>query len=62
MRVRVVEDETKAAAYLARGLAENAIVVDLAVKGDEGLRLARTGHDDLIILDVMLPTGGILNI
>ena len=55
MRILIVEDEPKAAAYLSKGLAENAFVVDVAGKGDEGLHLARSGAYDLIILDVMLP-------
>jgi two-component system copper resistance phosphate regulon response regulator CusR len=55
MRILIVEDEPKAAAYLAKGLAENAFVVDVASKGDDGLHLARNGTYDLIVLDVMLP-------
>ena len=55
MRVLIVEDEPKTAAYLAKGLAENAFVVDVADKGDDGLHLARNGSYDLIVLDVMLP-------
>jgi two-component system copper resistance phosphate regulon response regulator CusR len=55
MRILVVEDERKTAAYLKRGLEENGFVVDLASSGDDGLHLARTGAFDLLILDVMLP-------
>jgi two-component system copper resistance phosphate regulon response regulator CusR len=55
MRILVVEDERKAAAYLKRGLEENGFVVDVAPAGDDGLHLARTGSYDLLILDVMLP-------
>lgn len=55
MRILIVEDEPKAAAYLAKGLTENAFVVDVASKGDDGLHLARKGTYDLIVLDVMLP-------
>src|SRR5205814_4865354 len=55
MRILIVEDEAKAAAYLAKGLTENGFVVDVAGRGDDGLALARTGGYDLVILDVMLP-------
>ena len=55
MKILVVEDEKKAAAYLRKGLAENGFVVDVAHDGAEGLHRARSGAYDLVILDVMLP-------
>ncbi len=55
MRILVVEDEAKTAAYLRQGLAENGFVVDVAARGDDGLYAARTGPYDLIVLDVLLP-------
>ncbi len=55
MHILIVEDDTKTAAYLRKGLTENGFVVDVADKGEDGLFLARTGDYDLIILDVMLP-------
>ena len=55
MRILIIEDEPKAAAYLAKGLTETGFVVDVAARGDEGLALARGGGYDLVILDVMLP-------
>ena len=55
MRILIVEDELRAAAYLAKGLTESGFVVDLAHRGDDGLHLARRGSYDLLILDVMLP-------
>jgi two-component system copper resistance phosphate regulon response regulator CusR len=55
MRILVVEDEKKTAAYLRRGLTENGFVVDVAEQGEEGLRLAQAGAYDLLLLDVMLP-------
>jgi two-component system copper resistance phosphate regulon response regulator CusR len=55
VKILVVEDEKKAAAYLRKGLGENGYVVDLAADGEEGLRLARSGSYELVILDVMLP-------
>jgi len=55
MRILIIEDEKKTAAYLHKGLAESGFVVDSANEGEEGLLLASTGEYDLIILDVMLP-------
>ena len=55
MRILVVEDERKAAAYLAKGLSENGFEVEVAAAGDDGLRRAQSADFDLIILDVMLP-------
>ena len=55
MKLLVVEDEKKAAAYLRKGLVENGFVVDVASDGEDGLHLARTGDYELIVLDVMLP-------
>ena len=55
MRILIVEDERKTAAYLRKGLAESGFVVDTANRGDDGLHLALTQDYDLIILDVMLP-------
>ena len=55
MRILVVEDEEKTAAYLKKGLTENGFVVDVANSGDDGLHYALTMQYDLIILDVMLP-------
>ena len=55
MRVLVVEDEAKTAAFLRRGLEENGFVVDVATRGDDGLHLARTVAYDAVVLDVMLP-------
>ena len=55
MRILIVEDEPKTAAYVSKGLTEHAYVVDIADNGIEGLHLATSGHYDLILLDVMLP-------
>ncbi|MFZ5863840.1 MAG: heavy metal response regulator transcription factor [Nitrospirota bacterium] len=55
MRVLIVEDDDKAAAYLRNGLTENGFVVDVAGRGEDGLYLLTTGQYDLAILDVMLP-------
>jgi two-component system copper resistance phosphate regulon response regulator CusR len=55
MKLLVVEDESKSAAYLKKGLGEQGFVVDVAQNGEDGLHLAMGGQYDLIILDVMLP-------
>lgn len=55
MKLLIIEDEAKTAAYLHKGLVESGFVVDVAGRGDEGLDLAWTGGYDLIMLDVMLP-------
>lgn len=55
MRILIVEDESKTAAYLRKGLAENGFVVDVADQGRAGLLRAQSGAHDLVILDVMLP-------
>ncbi len=55
MRLLIIEDEKKTAAYLKKGLSESGFIVDIAVNGDDGVHLALTNDYDLIILDVMLP-------
>ena len=55
MRLLIVEDEEKTAAYLRKGLTEQGFVVDISEQGEDGLFTARTTGYDLIILDVMLP-------
>src|SRR5437763_9539395 len=55
MRILVIEDEKKTAAFLAKGLCEAGFVVDLARDGETGLKRARAANFDLLIVDVMLP-------
>lgn len=55
MKILIVEDDTKTAGYLKKGLTENGFVVDLAANGEDGVHLVRTGGYDVIVLDVMLP-------
>jgi two-component system copper resistance phosphate regulon response regulator CusR len=55
MRLLVIEDESKLAAYLHKGLTENGYVVDLAANGIDGRHMALEGSYDLFLLDVMLP-------
>jgi two-component system copper resistance phosphate regulon response regulator CusR len=55
MRILVVEDEKKTAAFLAKGLREGGFAVDVAIDGESGLKQAVTNKFDLLIVDVMLP-------
>ncbi len=55
MRILVIEDERKTAAYLRKGLSENGYQVDIAYEGEDGLSLAMTGVHDFIVLDIMMP-------
>src|ERR1700753_2364140 len=55
MRVLVVEDERRLAAAVKRGLEASGFAVDLAFDGVGGLRLAREGGYDGVVLDIMLP-------
>jgi two-component system OmpR family response regulator len=55
MRVLVVEDEVKMASLIRRGLREEGLAADVAIKGEDALWLADATAYDTIILDVMLP-------
>ena len=55
MKILIVEDEKRAAAYLRQGLSESGYTVETAQNGTDGLHLAVNGDHDLVILDVMLP-------
>jgi len=55
MRVLVIEDELKTAAYLRKGLSENGFSVEVCTDGEDGLHQALAVESDLLILDVMLP-------
>jgi heavy metal response regulator len=55
MRILIVEDEKKVAAFIKKGLEEETYAVDIASDGEEGLHLGEQNPYDLIILDLMLP-------
>ena len=55
MRVLIVEDEAKLAAYLRRGLEREGYAVDIAGDGENGLWMASSETYDVIVLDIMLP-------
>jgi DNA-binding response OmpR family regulator len=63
MRVLIVEDEARLARNVASVLREAAsFAVDIASDGEDGLHLARTNPYDLVILDLMLPKLGGLDV
>jgi len=55
MRLLVVEDDTKMASLLQRGLTENGNAVDIAARGEDALWMAGAHEYDAVVLDVMLP-------
>lgn len=55
MKVLVIEDEKKVAAFIKRGLEEEGYEVDTAHDGEEGLRCALKQPYNLLIMDVMMP-------
>ncbi len=55
MRILLIEDERKLAAFLKRALEEESYTVDVAYDGEMGLIMSRQHIYDAIILDIMLP-------
>ena len=55
MRVLLVEDDSRIAAFVAKGLRENSYAVDIATDGDEAIYMASINGYDLFILDINLP-------
>jgi DNA-binding response OmpR family regulator len=56
MRILVVEDERKVAAFIRQGLAEEGHAVEVAADGEAALDAVEAGPPfDLVVLDVMLP-------
>ena len=55
MRILVIEDDRKIASFLTGGFRQEGHGVDHAADGLTGLDLARHGHYDLAVVDVMLP-------
>jgi two-component system OmpR family response regulator len=55
LRILVIEDDARAAAYLVRGLSESGHVVDAVEDGRSGLDMALEGIHDALIVDRRLP-------
>jgi DNA-binding response OmpR family regulator len=55
MKLLIVEDETRMAELLRKGLTEEGHTATCAADGAEGLALAKSFEFDVIILDLMLP-------
>ena len=55
MQILIVEDETKIAEFLAKGLNESGYLSSIAHDGLTALTLLQEKNFDLVILDVMLP-------
>ncbi|MGC4016298.1 MAG: response regulator transcription factor [Luteolibacter sp.] len=55
MRILVVEDEKKVAAFIESGLSEQQWDVSICHDGSEGLSLAMQHKFDALVLDIMLP-------
>jgi DNA-binding response OmpR family regulator len=55
MRILLVEDDKKTAAFIAKGLERAGFAVDQAANGEDGLHLALTEPYDAAVIDIMLP-------
>jgi two-component system copper resistance phosphate regulon response regulator CusR len=55
VRILLVEDQSDAAQFLAKGLREQSYAVDIALDGEAALYQTSINDYDLILLDVMLP-------
>jgi len=55
MRVLIVEDDVKMAGLIRRGMREEGLAADVAIKGEDALWMAQANEYDAIVLDVMLP-------
>lgn len=55
MRILVIEDDEKAAAYVVKGLAESGHTADHAADGEDGFEMAAYGDYDVLVVDRMLP-------
>ncbi|MDT7573184.1 MAG: two-component system, OmpR family, response regulator [Actinomycetota bacterium] len=55
MRVLIVEDDVKLASLIRRGLRDDGMAADVAIKGEDALWMAGATAYDAVVLDVMLP-------
>jgi len=54
-RILIVEDETRIASFVEKGLRSNGFTPTVAADGPTGLDYALTGDFDLVVLDIGLP-------
>ena len=54
-RILLVEDQSRMASFIAKGLREQSYAVDIARDGSQALYRAAVNEYDLVILDVLLP-------
>jgi two-component system OmpR family response regulator len=62
MRILIIEDDPKVAAYVQKGLKEAGHSVDHAEDGEEGLFMAGSERYDVLVVDRMLPKIDGLNV
>ncbi|MBM4033281.1 MAG: response regulator transcription factor [Planctomycetes bacterium] len=55
MRLLLVEDESKVASFIKKGLEAEKYAVDVAADGEDGLHLGSSEDYDLVLLDILLP-------
>jgi two-component system, OmpR family, copper resistance phosphate regulon response regulator CusR len=55
MRLLLVEDDSRIARFVAKGLREQAYAVDVASTGEQALYQSAINTYDLVVLDVMIP-------
>lgn len=55
MRLLLIEDDQKIAAFIEKGLKEAGFIVDVTYDGKDGLSLALTEPYDVAVIDIMLP-------
>jgi DNA-binding response OmpR family regulator len=55
MRLLLVEDDSRIARFVARGLQEQSYAVDVVANGDDALYQVDVNDYDVVVLDVMIP-------
>jgi DNA-binding response OmpR family regulator len=55
MRLLLVEDDSRIARFIAKGLREQSYAIDVVGAGEQALYQAAINTYDLVILDVMIP-------
>jgi len=55
MKILLLEDDDKIAAFVAKGLREASYMVDISSNGEEGCEMGRTRSYEAAIVDLMLP-------